>query len=181
MTIRETTERTIPITLVSGFSWRRSDLAPSNATYNPSRKKLMPTSLCASRSRLSSVLVHCKRHSKIPPDKLSIRESTPNPISAMLPANTPAPMATVASVRFQPSVKYSNRRPARSCSCRSFVGFTFNVDGKSSFRTLRQPASPPDDVDHGVNEQLQNRRGDDSADHRRGDAFHDVGAGLHHG
>lgn len=56
-------------------------------------------------------VVAYKRHSKIPPDKLSMRESVPKPINAMLPANTPAPRATAASVKFQPSVKYSNRRP----------------------------------------------------------------------
>jgi hypothetical protein len=46
-------------------------------------------------------------------------ESNPNPISAMLPANKPAPTATVASAKFHVSVKTSSRRPRRSCSLRA--------------------------------------------------------------
>ena len=91
ITISDAAARTIPTMLVSGCSWRRSDVAASTETYNASTKKLMPTSLCASRSRRLSVSAPRKRHSKILPDKLSMRESIPNPISAMLPANTPAP------------------------------------------------------------------------------------------
>src|SRR5262249_14110204 len=58
------------------------------------------------------IAIACKRQSKIPPDKLSISESTPNPISATLDAKIPAPTATAASARFQHSVTYSSRLPA---------------------------------------------------------------------
>src|SRR5438477_4301802 len=49
------------------------------------------------------------------------------------------------------------------------------------FSPIRQFASSPDDIDHGVNEQLQDCGGDNATDHRRGDALHDVGASLHSG
>jgi hypothetical protein len=47
----------------------------------------------------------------------SMLESTPKPIRATLPAISPAPMATTASMTFQPTVKYSSHR-ARRCSPR---------------------------------------------------------------
>src|SRR2546421_3450865 len=50
--------------------------------------------------------------------------------------------------------------------------------GLSEGGALRQRALFPDDEDHRVDEQFENRAGDDAADHRRGDAFHHVGAGL---
>src|SRR5262249_3875770 len=70
ITMRETTERTIPTRLASGSSRCSNDFPASNATYNASRKKLTPTILCASRSRFSSPSLPCKRQSRILPDRL---------------------------------------------------------------------------------------------------------------
>src|ERR1700687_5858631 len=47
----------------------------------------------------------------MPPDDTSISESSPNPISAMLPATAPEIRATTASSRFHTTVKYSRLRP----------------------------------------------------------------------
>lgn len=47
-------------------------------------------------------------------------ESAPKPISDTLPATAPAPIDTIASSMFQPTVQYSSRRPLRTwreCSC----------------------------------------------------------------
>jgi hypothetical protein len=52
----------------------------------------------------------------------------------MLPAMTPAPMPITASVRFQPSVKYSSWRPSRvSLSRRSTCAGILDVIGAASF------------------------------------------------
>src|SRR5262245_92143 len=155
ITMRETTERTIPTRLASGLSRCSNDFPASNATYNASRKKLTPTILCASRSRFSSPSILCKRQSRILPDKLSMSESNPNPISAILSANKPAPTATVASAKFQVSVKYSSRRPRRSCSLRAVPAriillnltirgteFQFRGNGQRDVYKMTEPRNP---------------------------------------
>ncbi len=43
---------------------------------------------------------------------------------------------------------------------------------------VRQMPPAPGHVDGGIEQEFEDRRGDDTADHRRGDALHHVGAGL---
>src|SRR6266481_4027506 len=49
------------------------------------------------------------------------------------------------------------------------------------FSPIWQFAFSPDNVNHRIDQQLEQSRSNDSADHRRGDAFHDIRAGLQGG
>jgi hypothetical protein len=51
-----------------------------------------------------------------------MNESTPKPMSATLPASKPEPTATQPSIRFQPMVTYSSRRPRRTLAVRAASG-----------------------------------------------------------
>src|SRR5262249_37687071 len=83
----------------------------------------------------------CSRHSRLAPEKLSIIESIPKPIRAMLPAMTPALILTSASVRFQPSVKYSKRRPFRiSVARRAFWIRAFGIAESVGIRSATEQA-----------------------------------------
>ena len=59
----------------------------------------------------------------------------------MLPAMTPALIPTSASVRFQPSVKYSNRRPSRISVARgAFWTRAFGIAEPVEIRSATEPA-----------------------------------------
>src|SRR3990172_9287566 len=73
-------------------------------------------STCSMRSSSRSPPVSARRRqTRTDPEMVSTKLSTPKAIRAMLPATTPAPTAMRPSTMFQPTVRYSRRRPrARS-------------------------------------------------------------------
>ena len=54
---------------------------------------------------MASWLRPCNRQSMTPPDELSMNESTPKPIKAVLDATAPAAIAMIPSIAFQPTVR----------------------------------------------------------------------------
>ena len=111
----------IPAGLRSGASPLTRDLTASKVTYAARSRKLTPTIFKARRSACRALRPRRsarKRQSKMPPDDVSMKESTPKPIRAMLPLTTPLPTATTPSIMFQPIVKYSRRIPRCSCGIR---------------------------------------------------------------
>src|SRR5438552_6076147 len=79
-----------------------------------SARKQTPTTRKLSRSarsRSDSLMSAYSRHNNIPPDVTSITLSNPKPTKAMLPAKSPATMATTPSRLLYAIVKYSSFRP----------------------------------------------------------------------
>ena len=55
-------------------------------------------------------------------------------------------------------------------------GYRWGLDRKRALIDLERQRRAPEAVDRGIDHQLQQERGEDAADHRRGDALHHVGA-----
>jgi len=93
-----------------------------------------------------------------------------NPQSWIVPGGTPA-TATGTVALPNPQSATRNRVTARRSL--ALPGW-YKVNGGRA----RQGSGAPEEIDGRIDEQFHERRGDNAADHRRGDAFHDVGSGA---
>ncbi len=110
ITTREATATRMPNLLRDGTSWLRRLETLSQATKAASAKKLTPTirsDIRSTRSRLPLSESERSRHISTVPAPISIIESSPNPISATLPAMSPETIAATASRKFQAIVRDS--------------------------------------------------------------------------
>src|SRR5262249_17864517 len=122
--IRDAHANAMPGRLVSGaLRATRSPMA-DHVTYAANARKLTPTMRSVSRSRRSRWHASAStaiRQSSAAPELTSMKLSTPNPTSEILPPSAPAPTATRPSRLFQPIVKYSRRRPRPASAARSIA------------------------------------------------------------